>query len=140
MLEHLSLWVSAATATWPPGIPRTGRYLRWVLTGDARLPVGHVAVTPGRWWPWPAGRRARAYESPDNSLLFTAGQSGWLRWRVIVADADANPVAHVRGSYVIGRDNRFVGYRRPAVDGPGGLFIGPHGVEVARWGPDGVGT
>src|SRR5215207_6305903 len=97
MLEHLSLWLSAPAAAWPPGLPQTGRYIRWVLAGDTRAPLGHMAVQPARWWPWPAGCRVSAYESPDVSLLFTAQRSGWLRRRVVVADADGHPVALVRG-------------------------------------------
>src|SRR4051794_33364789 len=123
MLEHSSVWVSAPTAAWPAEVPRTGRFFRWVLAADTREPLGHLAIAPARWWPWPAGRRIAAYEAPDWSLLFTARPSGWFRHQVAVADADGHVVATVRGQYVIGRGNRFVAYQeRP------GYFVGPAGM------------
>jgi hypothetical protein len=136
MLEHPSLWLSAAIATWPPGLPRTGRWLRWVLAGDTRAPLGHIAGNPGRWWPWPAGARFAAYELPDVSLLFTARQTGWVRRRTVVVDADAFMVSVIRGPYVLCRGNRFAAYHRPGSR----VFLGPEGIEIARWRPDGVGT
>jgi hypothetical protein len=135
MLEHASLWISAPTATWPPGLPRTGELLRWVLEGETRSPLGHVAIRPARWWPWPAAGRVAAYEAPDSSLVFTARRAGLLRRAVVIDDADGHPAASVRGPYVVDRANRFVGYRqRP------GLFVGSFGVEVARWRHDGLAT
>jgi hypothetical protein len=140
MLEFASLWLSAPTGTWPPGLSRTGRCLRWVLAGDTRAPLGHVAVTPGRWWPWPAGCRIAAYESPDGSLLFTARQAGWLRRRAVVADADGKAVALIRGPYLLGPGNRFVAYHRAETDNRSGTFAGPNGSDVAQWRADGVGV
>jgi hypothetical protein len=135
MLEHASLWISAPTATWPPGLPRTGELLRWVLDSETRSPLGHTAIRSGRWWPWPASKRIAAYEAPDSSLLFTVRRAGLLRRSFVIADADGHPAAFVRGPYVIDRTGRFVGYRqRP------GLFVGPFGVEVARWHRDGLAT
>src|SRR5947209_4918684 len=106
MLEHPTLWLSAATAAWPPGLQRSGRWLRHVLDADDRTPLGHVAVTPGRWWRWPAGRRLAVYEGPDASLLFTARRFGWLRRQTAVAEADGRRVAVVRGRYVLGPGGR----------------------------------
>jgi hypothetical protein len=140
MLEHNSLWLSAATAVWPPDLPRTGRWLRWVLAADTRAPLGHVAVTPDRGWPWPAGGRIAAYESPDASLLFTASRSGWFRRRTVVCDADGYRVAWVRGMHVFGRANHLLALKRPAVGGRAGAFMGPQGTEVGTWRQDGAGT
>ena len=102
MLEHRSLWISPPTAAWPPGLARTGRWLRHVLAADTREPLGHIAVTPGRWWPWPAGRRLAAYEVPDASLLLTARRVGWLRPMTVVAEADGNFVALIDHQSVVG--------------------------------------
>jgi hypothetical protein len=140
MLEHRSLWLSAETATWPPGLPRSGRLLRWVLAGDTRAPLGHVAITPARWWRWPAGCRIAAYESPDGSLVFTARQAGWLRRRTIVADADGRTVAVLRGPYVLGRGSRFIAYHRVNADRISGHFAAGDGGEAACWRADGVGA
>src|SRR4051812_43547995 len=97
MLEYPSLWLSAPTAVWPPGLPRTGRWLRWVLAADTRTPLGHIAVMPGHW---SAVKRIAAYESPDVSLLFTASRTGWFRTRTIVCDADGYRVGTIRGPHV----------------------------------------
>jgi hypothetical protein len=133
MLEHSSLWLSAPTLVWPSGLPRAGQYLRWVLAGETREPAGHLAVTTAPWWRWPRGSRIAAYESPDCSLLFSARRVGWLRHRIVIADADGQLAALVRGPYVVDRRNRFVAYEaRP------GVFIGPSGVEVARCRADGL--
>lgn len=140
MLEHASLWLSAPTATWPPGLPRAGKLLRSVRAGDTREPLGQVALTAGRWWPWPAGGRLAAYESPDTSLLFTARQARWLRRRSVIADADGHTVALLRGPYLLGRTHRFVAFHRIAADRRCGVFDAVDGMEVARWRADGVGT
>src|SRR5437763_1525531 len=87
MLEHPSLWLSAPSAAWQPGLPQTGRWLRRVLAADTREPLGHVAVTPGRWLPWPARPRLAVYEEPDASLLFTTRRVGWLWPVTAVAEA-----------------------------------------------------
>jgi hypothetical protein len=140
MLESPSLWLSAAIATWPADLPRTGRWLRWVLAADTRGPLGYVAVTPSRGWPWAARGGIAAYESPDGSLLFTARPSGWLRRRTVVSDPDGYRVASIRGPHVVGRSNRIVALRRDAAGARAGVFVGPLGIEVGHWRPDGTGT
>ena len=98
--------------------------------------MGHVATSPARWWPWPVAAQHVAYESLDISLLFTIRQSGWIRRHTVVLDADAVPVASIRGQYVLGRGDRFVAYRRPESH----VFLGRDSSEVACWRPDGGGT
>lgn len=140
MLEHASLWLSAPTTAWPPGLPRTGRWLRRVLAADTRDLLGHVAVTAGRWWPWPARRRIAAYEGPDASLLFTAKRVGWAWPVTAVAEADGNLVALIYGYTVSSAARRFLAQRRPGADWRAGTFVNRTGAEVVRWEADGAET
>ncbi len=133
MLEHPALWLSAPTAAWPPGLPRTAPRLRRVLAADTREPLGHVAVAPGRWWPWPAGPRLAVYEAPDTSLLFTARRVGWLWPVTVVAEADGNAVAAVYGSYVSVPPRRVLAHHRRTAGGKAGAFALATGVVLARW-------
>ena len=111
MLEQPSLWLSAPSLAWPPGLPRTGRWLRRVLAPDTRQSLGHVAITPSRWLPWPAGRRVAAYEEPDASLLFTARQIRGFWPVTTIAEADGNLVARMYGPTVMSPSYRFVAQR-----------------------------
>jgi hypothetical protein len=140
MLEHPTLWLSAPTAAWPPGVPRTGRWLRQVLAADTRDQLGHVALTPGRWWPWPRPGRLAAYETPDGSLLFTARRTGWLWPVTAVAEADGKVVALVYGQSVVGPSGRGLALVRRDEDGRNGRFVTIGGRELACWRPSGAGT
>lgn len=131
MLELPTLWISAPTAAWPPGLSPTAPFLRRILTGEGREVLGHVALAPGRWVPWPAGPQVAAYEEPDASLLFRARGLGWLRRTILVTEADGNAVAYVYDNCVVTSAGRLVAaYRRARGRG---AFIGAAGSEVAGW-------
>jgi hypothetical protein len=140
VIDTPSLWLSPSTAVWPPGLPQTGRRLRRVLAADSREPLGHVALSPGRWWPWPAGRTIVAYEAPDSSLVFTARRLGWLRPTTVVTEADGHIVAFAYEDRVASPTYRFLARR----DCPGGwrsgAFVASVGVTLFRWEPSGGGT
>jgi hypothetical protein len=140
MLEQPSLWLSAPSHAWPPGLPRTGRWLRRVLAADTRQSLGHVAISPGRWLPWPAGRSVAAYEEPDASLLFTARRIRWVWPVIVVAEADGNLVARIHGPKVTSPSHRFLAQRGPSATGRVGSFVTRSGAELIRWEPDGAGT
>src|SRR5436305_10011960 len=143
MLEHLSLWLSAPTTVWPPGrrvgqASRRSLYRR-VLAADSREPLGHVAETPGRWWPWPAAKRIAGYELPDGSLLFAARRIGWFLPITIVADADGRVVALVNDQNIASPSRRLLARRRGA-GWRAGTFIDPAGAELVHWEAAGGGT
>ena len=140
MLEYRSLWLSAPTTAWPPGVPRTGRWLRHVLVADTRDPAGHVAVAPSRWWPWPASRRVAIYEGPDASLLFTAKRVGWLSPVTVVAEADGNVVALIYGRTVASAARRFLARRAGVAGWQAGSFVNRSGADLVRWEAEGAGT
>jgi hypothetical protein len=140
MLEQPSLWISPPSSVWPPGLQRTGRWLRRVLAADTREPLGHVAISPARWFPWPAGRRIAAYEMPDASLLFTARRAGWVWPFTMVAEADSNVVAIQYGETLASPSRRFLARRDLSSTGPAGRFVNRAGGELIRWQAGGGGT
>jgi hypothetical protein len=133
MLENPSLWFSPPTPTGPPGLSPTGRLLRRVLAPDRHEPVGYVAITPGRWLPWPTRLRLAVYEEPDASLLFTAKRIGWLWPATAVAEADGIVVALVYEGSVASSTSQFLARRRIDPRGRGGVFVNAAGVELVRW-------
>ncbi len=140
MLEHASLWLSAPTSVWPPGVRQTGRWLRRVLAADTREPLGHVAMTPGHCFPWPEPQRIAAYELPDASLLFTARRRGWVWPVTVVAEADGNVVAFAYGKTVVTPSRQFLARRGPANTGRSGTLVNGAGTELIRWEPGDGGT
>jgi hypothetical protein len=60
--------------------------------------------------------------------------------RTTVADADGFRVASIRGLNVYGRANHVVAIRHDAGDARAGVFVGPAGIDVGHWRPDGAGT
>src|SRR5947209_12874469 len=131
MLERSTLWFSPSTPVWPPGLPPTAPLLRRVLSDDNRELVGHVAVTPARWWPWPAGRQIAVFEEPDASLLFRANGLGWLRRVIVVTEADGNAVAYAYGDRIARPVGGLIAIHRRAR--AGGAFLSPSGSELAGW-------
>jgi hypothetical protein len=140
MLEQPSLWLSHPSSVWPPGLQQTGRWLRRVLAAETREPLGHIAISPARRFPWPTGRRIAAYEMPDASLLFTARRAGWVWPFTTVAEADGNIVAIQYGETLASPSRRFLAQRDPASSGRAGRFANRAGTELIRWQPGGGGT
>jgi hypothetical protein len=139
MLEQTLLWLSSPTTAWPPGLPRTARWLRHVLAGHSREPLGHFAISPLGWWPWSGRPRLGAYEIPDSSLLFTARRSGWL-WPVTrVRDADGNAIAVFYGQTLASGPHRFLAKSNSGSDWRSGQFVARGRSTVMQWQPDGGG-
>jgi hypothetical protein len=131
MLERSSLWLSPLTSAWPPGLPAVAPLLRHVLSTDNREILGHVAVIPGRWWPWPSAAEVAAFEAPDASLIFRARSMGWLRRVILVAEADGNPVGYVYDNRIVRPGGGLIALRRPGV--AEGIFVGSAGRRIAEW-------
>jgi hypothetical protein len=66
--------------------------------------------------------------------------TGWPEWTTTVQDADGNPVAFVRGTFILAPGGGWLAHHEPAPDYRGGRFLGPDRREVAQWRADSAGT
>jgi hypothetical protein len=114
--------------------------VRLLLDTDSRALVGHLVVYPRRWWPWRRGRQFAAYEAPDASLVFCGRIVGWPVGMTTVQDADGHLVALVRGNYILSPGGALLAYYQPEPASRRSLFLGPDGLEIARWEVEGTGT
>jgi hypothetical protein len=134
MLEHPALWLSA-----PHTRGRGGAVARLVYAATGRAPLGQVGEHFWRWWPWPVRSGLTVTEGPDRSALFAVRRAGWLPHGWDVFDADGRLVALLRGAYLMAPGGGVVGMAQRRPGWAGGVCVGPGGLDLAAWRPDGPG-
>ncbi len=104
---------------------------RAIVDAAAGTLVGRVAVERTPRWLGGQPRCVVVTEGADASLVFVVRRS-WLGRTWEVTEADNNPVAWLRGGYVLTADGRVLGRYHAAGSG-GGRCRGWDGSEWASW-------
>jgi hypothetical protein len=121
MLERPELLIRPDTA---------GHRVIFDAAGESAL--GKVALNSDPLWLGGRPRRVVVTEGADASLVFVVRRR-WLGRTWEVAEADDNPVAWLRGGYLLTADGRVLGRYHAAAAGGGGRCRGWDGAEWAAW-------